>query len=333
MQFELSSLEIGTVVGAPSIGAIIALFIAGKLTTVLGRQKTLVLIAFTYVLSAILSAAAIGYYSLVFARALGGLAFCSLGITSMYIGEVAPSHVRGKLMTANQVTTATGFFSAYLINYFLVLNFSESSFFLGPETIWRTMFAIEIVPAVIWFLLLLKVPESPRWLMMKGRSEDAKKVLALLNSPSNVESIHKEIEQNIESSSATLSVTKQLRQLASKRMSIIVLVGFTAAITQSLSGINAIAYYSPTIFEQIGLGVNEAFKQTSIMGMLGIVAAGTSVFLVDKVGRKPLLIIGLTSIALCHFTIWNGFKNATYVITEENLAAVESTIDIEPLRH
>ncbi|MFA0088665.1 MFS transporter [Vibrio sp. 10N.261.51.F12] len=332
MQFELSSLEVGTVVGAPSIGAIIALFVAGKLTAVFGRQKTLVLIAFTYVISAILSATALGYYSLVFARALGGLAFCSLGITSMYIGEVAPSHVRGKLMTANQVTTAFGFFSAYLINYFLVLSFNENSVFLGPETIWRTMFAVEIIPAIIWFLLLLKVPESPRWLMMKGRPEDARKVLKLLNAPDNVEIIHKEIQQNIKSTSATLSVTAQLRRLASKRMSIIVLVGVTAAITQSLSGINAIAYYSPTIFEQIGLGVNEAFKQTSIMGMLGILAAGTSVFLVDKVGRKPLLVVGLSAIAICHFTIWNGFQNATYVVTEEKLAAVESTVDVEPLK-
>lgn len=140
-EFALTDLQIGTVVSAPAFGAIIALLFSGSIVDKIGRKKMMLLIAIFYLISAIASTLANNYIFLVLARMLGGMSFCCLSIASMYIGELAPSKMRGKFVASNQVMIGIGFFVAYLINYGCVLLLNEESFLFSTENVWRTMFA------------------------------------------------------------------------------------------------------------------------------------------------------------------------------------------------
>ena len=165
-EFQLNELQQGFVVASPTLGAVFGTLVAGPLADALGRKKVIIFIAGLYVVSALLSAFAISYEMLVVARMIGGVAFASLVLAPMYIAEIAPAHLRGKMISVNQFNIVIGLSAAYFANYFLLqLSQSPSEFVasLGiPEDVWRWMLGLELLPAIIFFGLLFIIPERPR---------------------------------------------------------------------------------------------------------------------------------------------------------------------------
>lgn len=322
-EFGLTDLQLGTVVSAPGLGVFLALPLASYASNQLGRKRTLQIIAALYIISAISSALAPSYWTLVAARFIGGLAFSSITLASMYIGEIAPPQLRGKLVSMTQINIVVGLSAAYFINYFILqLTHSDASWIqdigLNNHT-WRWMLAAEILPALIWFGLLLLIPESPSWLVYQQRIEDAKTALVRLLPANEIPQQIEEIQTSLKNSPDDLSIGSQLKEVFGKPMRVILIVAITIAIAQQSTGINAILFYAPTVFEQIGMGTDAAFMQAIWIGLVSVVFTVLSLMLVDKVGRRPMILWGMVwiilSLGLCSYT----FKNARYAITQQSI--------------
>ncbi|MBN25158.1 MAG: MFS transporter [Alteromonadaceae bacterium] len=325
-EFALSDLQIGAVVSAPGFGVLFALLITGFICDKYGRRQALLIISFLYILSAVASVCAFSFEMLVTARFVGGLAFTSLSVAAMYIGEIAPPKLRGKLVAMIQINIVIGLSAAYFANY-MILQVSQMEadwvYALGLDThTWRWMLGIEIVPAVIWLFLLVLIPRSPRWLVMNNRISEATTVLHQFLTNQEVE---KELEQ-IQHSVAlgdkhTLSTMQAIKAMFGSKMRKAALIGLTMGVVQQITGINAIMFYAPTVFEQVGLGTNAAFFQALIVGLVSVLFTVAAVLLVDKLGRRPLVIYGLAagtiSLFMCHY----AFSHATYMLTPEQISS------------
>ncbi len=339
-EFDLTPAQVGTVVGAPGFGAIIAMIFIGKIVSTIGRKRALLLIAFLYFFSSVGSAFCFGYYSLLGARLIGGLAFTSLGLSSMYIGEVSPSHIRGKAVSGVQLAIAIGFLCAYLISYNFTLYKQAhteelaTSFFFSDAHIWRVMIGSTIVPCALWFLALLTVPESPRWLMLQDRFEEAEKVVKLVNPPEVATEVIAEIRANVEYL-PKIRVWEQILRLFDGKMKKILIIGFGLSIAQSMAGMGVISYYAPMIFEQAGLGGNSAAFQTVLVGVVGIFASIATLFIVDRFGRRLLYIAGAIAILVAHGSLYYGFHKMSYDVTQNSIVQVQkidNSIDVSPLQ-
>jgi sugar porter (SP) family MFS transporter len=333
-QFGLTDWQLGLVVGAPTLAGIIASLSGALLADVIGRKRVLLILALLYTVSAAASAFAPNYQVLVIARFIGGLAFASLGIAPMYIGEIAPREKRGMLVTVSQLNIVIGFSVAYFANYFvLLLSQSDAAWVqtLGLDRhAWRWMLGIEAVPAALWFLFLLLVPESPRWLVMKGRMEDARAVLARLKPPGRIQPDLDEIAASL--SDAKEKFFERMREVFLPAMRLPIVIGLIAAIAQQVTGINAIYFYAPTIFEQSGVGTNAAFAQATLIGVINVVFTIIAMFLIDRLGRKPLLMVGLAGVIISTAIAGYGFKQATYELPETVIAGLSVEIDRERLQ-
>jgi len=335
-QFGLNDWQLGLVVGAPTLGGIIASLSGALLADVFGRKRVLVLLALLYTVSALASAFAPNYQVLIIARFLGGLAFASLGIAPMYIGEIAPRDKRGMLVTVSQLNIVLGFSLAYFANYF-VLKISQSN--LGwVETLgmgqnaWRWMLGIEVLPAALWFFFLFTIPESPRWLVMKSRMDEARNVLARLKPPERLQADLMEIAESL--SDCRERFFDRMKEVFTPAMRLPIAIGLIAAIAQQITGVNAIYFYAPTIFEQSGVGTNTAFAQATLIGVINVVFTIVAMFLIDRLGRKPLLMFGLVGIIICTALAGYGFQQATYELNETAVASLSADIDaaaLEPL--
>lgn len=323
-EFSLSSIEQGLVVSAPTLGAIIATVTAGVLADKFGRRNLLIAIALLYLLSAVASAFSTSYWMLVSARFIGGLAFCSLMIAPMYIAEISQPKQRGKLVSINQLNIVIGFSAAYFANYY-VLEFSQSAATwvtaIGLDThTWRWMLGLEIVPALMWFTLLFFIPRSPRWLALKGQDEEAIKVFKQLNTEAEDHEHQAEInqiKQSLENKDSSLLAS--LKFLFSSKIRFAITIGIIVGIAQQITGINAIFFYAPSIFEQSGVGTNAAFAQAVLVGVINVLFTIAAMMLIDKLGRKPLLTIGLAGVALSMTLCAYGFSQATYKLTSQDI--------------
>ncbi|MEZ9138767.1 MULTISPECIES: sugar porter family MFS transporter [unclassified Shewanella] len=328
-EFSLSDMEVGTMVSAPGLAVLLALMFTGHVCNQLGRKKTLIGISFIYIFSAIASTFAPNYETLVIARFIGGLAFTSLSVAAMYIGEIAPANIRGKLVSIVQVSIVVGFSAAYFINYGM-LQLSQSGadwvVALGLDTqTWRWMLGIEIIPAIVWFGLLFTVPKSPRWLIMKGKEEEAKEIIARFDHDLSPEKEVAQVKRSLEIDPASQSFFASFKSLFSTKLRKVVFIALTIAIVQQTTGINAILFYAPTVFEQIGVGTDAAFLNAVVVGVVGVAFTILAIFLIDKVGRRPLLMSGLIlasiSLYICHI----GFKQATYQLTTDEIVEIQKT--------
>lgn len=332
-EFNLTDLQIGAVVSAPGFGVIFALLVTGLICDAIGRKKTLILIASLYLVSAVTSAIAPSFETLVMARLLGGLAFTSLSLASMYIGEMAPASVRGKLVSMNQLTIVIGLSAAYFSNYLLLQLLSsppEWMLQLGfADNVWRWMLGVEIVPALAWLLLLLIIPESPRWLVLNGREGKAREVLSGLVPANKIDAQIAEIRQSALANERASSVKEQLKDMFSSRYRMPVIVGVTIAIVQPITGINAIMFYAPTVFEQVGLGTDGAFLQSVIVGLVSIAFTVLALLTIDRFGRRALVIIGLTSASISLLVCSWGFSNARYQLDEPAVIEIQSQYSAE----
>ena len=336
VEFDLDLWQQGLVVSSPTLGALIASLVASPLSDAIGRRRVLLIVAFLYIISALFSAFAINYEMLVIARLIGGIAFGSLFVAPIYIAEISPPALRGRMISINQLNIVIGFSVAYFANYtFLQLSQSSHSLVLsmGVDThAWRWMLGIEALPAVIFFLLLFLVPESPRWLVLSGQLDRARLILAKLVDHRQVDREIASIQKTVEGPQA--SYWQRLKELFSPRVRLAVAVGIVIGIAQQITGVNAIYFYAPTIFEQSGVGTDAAFVQAIWVGLVNVVFTVAAMILIDKLGRKPLMILGLlgvfTSLTLCAY----GFNRATYEVSPETLTSLESIVDsskLEPI--
>jgi len=323
-EFNLNTWQVGALGFGPGIGVLIALPLAAWASNKYGRKATLKVIAALYLVSALGSAFAPSFETLFAARLLGGLAFSSITLAAMYIGEVAPAKWRGKLVSMTQINIVIGLTAAYFINYWLLQEINADSEWVTTfgvkEYTWRWMLGIEIVPALIWFGLLYMVPRSPAWLVYKGKIDEAKITLAKVIPENEIDQHVAEMQQSVAESNQDRSVGSQLKEIFSSKMSIVAIVALTMSLVQQFTGINAVLTYAPTVMEQLGLGEQAAFQQAIWIGLVSVLFTVLSLVLIDKVGRRPMMIWGLVWVVLSLGICAYGFGSAKYEVTNEAIA-------------
>ena len=294
--YDLSSLNKGWIVSAPAFSAMFAMLGSGVLSDRIGRKKTLQIVAFCYVLSAFLSAISQNIGSLVAARMLGGMAFGgALIIVPVYISEISPTKQRGRLVSMQQMNIVIGFLTAYFSNYFIGVYLDQ---WVSEPNIWRWMLAVELLPALLFVILLPKIPESPVWLMSRA---------GLANPLKSMELEHSLLEENRSVSSSLLRLVmhhkKHVSLLWSSRWRPIFLVAIFLGILQQITGINAIFFYATSIFEKTGIGIDASLAQTVAVGVINIVFTLFAFLTIDRYGRRFLLLWGLVGMILSMSTV------------------------------
>lgn len=289
-------LKLGWAVSSLGWGAMAGNAAAGVLSDRFGRRKVLMCTALLFVLSSLLAALATSFAAFVTARIVGGLAVgAAILIAPVYIAEIAPARQRGALVSLNQLMIVIGISASFFSNYFL-LGMGEHN--------WRWMLGVQTIPALLHLLLLWLVPESPRWLLMKGDDARARDVLARAHGREQAEENLQQIRQSL----ALKRAGGGLRPLLDRRLRFIMLIAFGLAFFQQITGINAIFYYLPTIFAQAGGGVSDAFGQAVLVGLVNVAMTIVAMRLIDRLGRKPLLIAGVAGMALALLTISWAFS-------------------------
>lgn len=303
------------------LGGFIGNLAAGYISDKYGRKPSLLLTSVLFTIGALGTAMAFNIYIFIFCKLIAGLGVgIAILVAPMYITEIAPPKKRGWLVTFNQLNIVLGLSIAYFSNYY-ILQYVED-----PNLNWRWMLGIGALPAVIYTLLLFVIPESPRWLIQKNKVEEAQKTLVKIGGEEYAENEIIQIKKGLQTTSnAKKETPKQLRnKLFSKQLRLVLTIGFGLAIFQQVSGINAILYYAPMIFEMTGEGQNSAFIQSMIIGCVFVVVTVLSMFLIDKLGRRPMLIIGSSIMSISLFVSAYFFAEATYTIEKESIATVVS---------
>ena len=320
-EFNLDDIQSGWVVSSPSFAAMIAMLFSGKLSNKFGRKKILLIVAFLYALSALLSAIATSYEMLYIARMIGGLAFgAALVIAPMYIAEVSTAENRGKLVAIQQLNIVLGFFAAFLSNYFFNKYNTEASF-LTDANVWRWMLGVEFFPAILYFLCLFFVPNSPRWLFLAERFDKAKLVLANIHGEATAEEEYKTIEKN--SNENTDAPKGNILDVLKPGIRFIFIVGLVIGILQQITGINAVYFYATSIFKQTGIGTDAAFSSGILLSSITVIFTIISMYLIDRLGRRILILVGTFGISVSLLLCAYGFHNATYQLNSNQIAAFE----------
>ncbi len=311
--FEMSDWELGFSVGCVIFGAMAGNIVAGPLSDRLGRRNVLIVTAVLFTVSALWSAFATTYVSFVTARIIGGIGIGgAILIAPIYIAEVAPPKLRGSLVSLNQLNIVIGISVAYFSNYFLKDIEGES---------WRWMLGVEAIPAFIYFVALFAVPRSPRWLIQQRNMVDsAEKILTRIGGAAYASDTVREIKQGMEKKEAEGTFS----DLFTNRMRTIMIIAIGIAFFQQITGINAIFYYAPTIFEQAGGSTDSSFLQAIVVGLTNLVFTLVAIRLIDRLGRKPLLIIGTGAMTIALSMAALAFNNASYDLNDANLEKIEN---------
>jgi sugar porter (SP) family MFS transporter len=304
--WELSDVLHGVAIGIALYGTVIGALFGGIPATKYGRKKTLLWIGIFYLVSAFGSALAPGVYIFMAFRVLGGLAIgASSVVAPMYITEIAPAKNRGKLVATFQFNIVFGILIAYLSNYLLRG--------VGGEDSWRLMLGVVAIPALIYCIMVLFVPESPRWLMVHRRDyETARKILEV-SDPEGVDEAIKDIQKTIELEHRKESISAFL----SKKYSIPIFLAILIAFFNQMSGINAVIYFAPRVFELAGISTQAAFLQSAGIGLVNLIFTMAGLYLIDRIGRKQLMLIGsigyIISLAAVAFAFYSGHSGGMVV--------------------
>ncbi|MEG3765319.1 MFS transporter [Alteromonas sp. 14N.309.X.WAT.G.H12] len=309
-EFELDSIQQGTLVGCALLGVILALFFTGSFCEKCGRARVLLAIGFIYSLSSLLSAFAVSYGMLLVGRFIGGVAFASITVSAMYIGEIAPAHQRGKFVSINQFMIGLGLLCAFVINYFLVKSLPTATW-LTNDNIWRVMLGAELIANAIWVGLILCIPESPRWLAKKGRDEEALFVFEIIAPVEKAKLLLEDVKNSL-SSDNELNSLSQLKALFGPGLRFVLFIAVAYAFVQGATGMNAVLFFAPMVFEQVGMSVEDTFMQTISTGAVGLAATFVAIGFVEKLGRRTLTIAGLLLVVIAHGSTFLGFKQASY---------------------
>ncbi|MBN7838197.1 sugar porter family MFS transporter [Stenotrophomonas maltophilia] len=288
--FEIASMLLGCAVGA---------FSAGRLADRLGRRNVLILSAVMFLLSALGAGAAVSSGWFIAARVVGGFAVGAASVISpAYIAEVAPARYRGRLATVQQIAIITGLTAAFLSNYLLAAAAGASTEPLwAGQAAWRWMFWMQAAPSLAFLLLLLTIPESPRYLVVKRRKDDALRVLTRLLGSDKARATLEEIDASLSSDHHRPRLS-DLKSRATGRIRPIVWVGVGLACFQQLVGINVVFYYGAVLWQAVGFSENDALLINVLSGALSIGACVVTVLLIDRIGRKPLLWFGSAGMSL-----------------------------------
>jgi sugar porter (SP) family MFS transporter len=338
--FNLSKLQLGWAVSSLTLTATLAMLVSGPLSNRIGRKKVLTYASILYAISAVGSALAPDYLSLVIFRMIGGFGVgASLIIAPMYIAEISPPEMRGRMVSFNQLNIVVGISLAFFTNY-LILKWGQSDLEWAKklklgEYNWRWMLGLETLPAIFYFFGLFFVPMSPRWLILKGRFDEAKKIMSKLTTAEVAENQMIEIRKSIDEEEKLESGAKvSVRDLFKPSMRLVITIGVVVAVLQQITGINSVFFYAPMIFEQSGIGTDASFVQAILVGLINLAFTVLAILFVDKLGRKPLLIFGVAGIAISMFVLSYGFSSATYTLTSESIENVglsDMAIQLEPI--
>ena len=321
-RFSLDEIQVGWFVGCALIGSIIGVLMAGKLSDRWGRKVTMLVAAVFFSVSGIACAFVGSLEQLVVARILGGIGIGVVSIVSpLYISEVSIAQYRGRLVSLYQLAVTIGFLGAYLTN-FQLLHFSQSGAVLNAgwmnlvfvSEVWRGMLGFCSLPAILFFCIIFFIPESPRWLILKGRDEHAVRIFRKIYlSEVEVDTQLQDTKSVVQSE--TKSDWKFLLQPGIFKA---VLIGAAIAILGQFMGVNAVLYYGPTIFEEAGLSGGDALFSQVLVGIVNVVTTIIAVFIIDKVGRKKLVYYGVSGMVLSllligfyfHFSESMGLPNS-----------------------
>ena len=312
--FEMTDSMLGFAVGCVIFGAMAGNLLAGPMADRFGRKKVLIVVAALFTISATWSALATGYNEFIIARIIGGIGIGgAILIAPIYIAEIAPPKLRGSLVSFNQLNIVIGISVAYFSNYFLV-NIEGDA--------WRWMLGVEAIPAIIYFLALFTVPRSPRWLIIKlSNVKLAQKILHKIGGEDYAEITIAEIQRGV----AKKEEKGRLSDIFKSKYSTIMIIALGIAFFQQITGINAIFYYAPTIFEQAGGSTDSSFLQAIVVGLTNLVFTLVAIWLIDKLGRKPLLLIGTTCMTIALLMAAFAFNNASYNFNDATLSKMSNS--------
>ncbi|WP_396191383.1 sugar porter family MFS transporter [Flavobacterium sp.] len=283
--FHLTPVETGWAISSALVGCLIGAFFSDYLSNRLGRRATMLITAILFILNSVGTALPNSFTMFVLFRIVGGI---GVGIASMvvpmYIAEIAPPKRRGALVGNYQLAIVIGIVVVYFVNYFIALQ-GDAQWNLNIG--WRWMFGSEIIPSILFLVFIFLIPESPRWLLQKGKSEQAVAVLEKINAPEDVAQVQSEIQNSLEQEDKG-----QWNNLVNPIYKKALFVGIGLSILQQLTGINAILYYAPEIFKSLGSSTDASLLETSILGVVNLIFTLLAIKWVDKMGRKPLLYIG-----------------------------------------
>ncbi len=309
-EFALSKLELGWAVASLTLTATIAIVFAGPLADRLGRRTVLQFAAVVFAVSALVSAIAGDFTTLMVARLLSGFGVgAALVVAPMYIAEISPPEARGRMVTFYQLNVVIGIAAAFFSNYLILqLGKIDLPIFailrLGDWS-WRWMLGIGALPASIYFFALLAVPESPRWLAMQGDGAAARNILIkAIGDRGQVE-----FDAILRALGAQERPAGDPRELLRSRYRLVLGIGLTIAVLQQITGINAVFYYAPMIFARAGAGADVAFAQAAWVGLVNLVFTVLAMLIIDRVGRRPLLMYGVAGVAVSLLLLSFGFSS------------------------
>lgn len=295
-EFNLSPTELGFTVGSLLIGCAFGAALAGRLADVMGRRNVMLIAAALFVAGALTQGLTHDHTIFVIARFCGGMAVGAASVLSpLYISEVAPANIRGRLTTVQQVMIITGLTAAFVVNYFVADAAGNSLGELAGVKAWRWMYLAQALPAVVFLVALFFIPESPRFLVSKGRRAEALKVLTSLFGSAEAERKVGEIQASFAGDHRP-----RLSDVTAPGTGLrpIVWAGLLLATFQQFVGINIIFYYGETLWKLAGVSESAALERNIVSGLVSIAAVFAAILLIDKIGRKPLLLIGSVGMAV-----------------------------------
>lgn len=291
-QFALNAYWEGFATGCLALGAIVGCLVAGSVSNKRGRKPGLLIAAFIFATSSLAMAVSPTRDFFIVSRFCAGIGVGMASMLSpMYIAEISPAHLRGRMVAINQLTIVIGILITSLVNYTL-RNYGEDA--------WRWMFGLGFIPAAIFFMGALSLPESPRWLVKAGKDAKANEVLNKIGNSSFAGESMRAIEMSLTSKSVT-----NYSDIFKKGILPAVLLGIGLAVFQQLCGINTVFNYAPKIFQSIGASQDNQLLQTVFIGGVNLVFTILAMLLVDKLGRKPLMLMGAGGLAILYIVVAN----------------------------
>lgn len=294
-RFALSPAGEGWAASCALVGCVIGVSIAGTVSDRFGRRKALILAAVLFLISSVGTALPRTLVEFIVFRVLGGV---GIGVASMaspmYIAEVSPAHIRGRMVSLNQFAIVSGMLAVYFVNYTISQQGDEV---WNVAQGWRWMFGSGAVPSLALLVLLFLVPCTPRYLIQQGDHGEARRILERVGGSDHADFEMREIENALEHESGDLS------QLFQPRMRVVLFMGIALAVLQQVTGINVFLYYAPEIFKKLGSGTDTALLQTVVVGAVNMAFTVIAIWTVDTLGRKPLMLAGFSGMALCLFAL------------------------------